>query len=102
VKNSTTPAFQNPDADPYAHHDIDRCRHAGPYCPGCGKQAGEIPSVVQFAEEDSTAPETWVRHEEGTYNPTNEHFLCDACFLAEESRRGGRLVGPHGQQWVCP
>lgn len=37
----------------------------------------------------------YVRFEEGTYNPTNGHFLCDHCYVAE-----GMPSSPSG--WRCP
>lgn len=73
-----------------------------PHCPGCKKDASEISSVCQFAREEQVTPEEWVRQEEGTYNRENGHFLCDSCFITEESRLGRRLVGTNGRPWVCP
>lgn len=89
--------------DPNAlRHDIT-CNHSTPVCALCHKQAHEIPDVVMAAEAEGMTPETWVRTQEGTYNPANEHFLCTEDFIAEEERRGGvRLAGPDGQRWVCP
>lgn len=76
--------------------------HAAPYDPVCQKQASEIPSVVAYARENRMSPDGFVRQEDGTYNPDNEHFLCDTCFISEEIRNGARLVGSNGQRWVCP
>lgn len=82
---------------------IDSIRLPVPYCPGCERYASEVEGVAQFAaEEGYDSPETYIQAEEGTYNTRNGHFLCDACFLAEENRRGCRLVGPGGGRWVCP
>lgn len=80
----------------------DTCNHAAPYCPGCKKQAHEIPSVKDFAADFELTPEQFIRHEEGTYNPVNEHFLCEDCFIRIEDVAGGRLVGPQGRRWICP
>lgn len=80
----------------------DICNHVAPYCPGCKKQAPEIASVQQFATEFGMSPEEFVRVEEGTYNPGNEHFLCDDCFIRIEIAAGRRLAGPNDTRWVCP
>lgn len=82
--------------------DTGICNHSKPYCPGCKRDCLEIPEVISFAKEEETSPEQWVRSEEGTYNPTNEHFLCDTCFIAKEQSTGKRLVGTDGTRWVCP
>lgn len=37
----------------------------------------------------------YVRAEEGTYNPTNGHFLCDRCYI-----EAGMPSAPGG--WRCP
>lgn len=78
------------------------CNHSKPYCPDCKRSCVDIPEVLFFANEEGISPESWIRSEEGTYNPTNEHFLCDTCFIAREQSTGQRLVGPGGTRWVCP
>jgi hypothetical protein len=78
------------------------CNHAVPYCPGCQRQAYAIESIQHFALLNETTAEEFVRQEEGTYNPSNEHFLCDDCFIRIETASGGRLVGPNDTRWVCP
>lgn len=92
----------DPRCNPHTGADGSPCEHTTPYCPGCRKQAADITSVARSARDICTTPEMFVRHEEGTYNPDNEHFLCDGCFLVEEAHRGHRLVGPNGTRWVCP
>ncbi len=97
----TIPHYQNPDADPNAPHDDTLCQHVGPYCPGCRQEASNIASVTAYARMEGESPKEWVRKNEGTYNPNNDHFLCDKCFISEEDRRGVRLAAPLGK-WVCP
>lgn len=80
----------------------DTCPHATPFCPACQRQAHEIPDVKMFAKENGLTPEEFVRQEEGTYNPSSEHFLCDRCFIVVESAHGYRLTGPNDTRWVCP
>lgn len=76
--------------------------HEGPYDPLCKRPAEDIPSVVAFAKDNGLTPAEFVRQEKGTYNPQTRHFLCDECFIAEENRRGARLVGANGTPWRCP
>lgn len=77
--------------------------HTTPYDPSCKREAKDIPSVVQFAQENAMTPEEFIKAEEGTYNPVTGHFLCDPCFLVEESMHAGlRLTGPDNTRWVCP
>ena len=78
------------------------CNHSNPYCPACKRSCQEIPEVLFFAAEEKTSPDQWIRAEESTYNPVNDHFLCDGCFIAIEQSTGNRLIGPDGSQWTCP
>lgn len=66
-----------------------------PHCTGCDRDASEIPDVVAYAEAIETTPNEFVRYEEGTYNPLNGHFLCDACYIA-----AGMPTAPGG--WKAP
>lgn len=91
-----------PGSDVRVFGSLGICNHPRPYCPDCKRSCREIPEVVFFAKEEETTPEQWVKSEEETYNPTNEHFLCDTCFIAREESSGRRLVGPGGTRWVCP
>lgn len=61
-------------------------------CIGCG---GGPELYAQFAEEAGVTAEEYVRNEEGTYNPTNGHFLCDPCYVA-----AGMPSAPGG--WKAP
>lgn len=77
-----------------------------PYCPGCQRFASEMSELDPFINGDgegdvmrpATAEERedYIRTpEEGTYNTTNGHFLCDTCYL-----NAGMPTGPNG--WTCP
>jgi hypothetical protein len=54
-------------------------------------------------ESDTMRPATaeeredYIREEEGTYNATNGHFLCDTCYL-----NAGMPSLPYPESWKCP
>lgn len=63
--------------------------------PRCKRWADEIPEVRAFAAENNMTPDGYVKLEEGTYNRSNGHFLCDECYIAA----GMPVAIP---RWVCP
>ena len=67
-----------------------------PICAGCGKTPDELPEYKIHQEEypNATMAEI-VRREEGTYNSSNGHFLCDECYI-----KAGMPSGPVG--WIAP
>ena len=66
-----------------------------PVCIGCKKYPRDLEEYVEAAEEEKITPDAYVRHNEGTYNPINGHFLCTDCYID-----AGMPSGPHG--WVAP
>ena len=50
-------------------------------CIGCHKLPEQIPGCVQEASIENLTPDEWVRKEDGTYNRTNGHFYCTACYV---------------------
>ena len=66
-----------------------------PLCVGCNKRPSEIEEYVESAEVEDMTPDDYVRGEEGTYNPSNGHFLCTDCYV-----RAGMPSSPYG--WVAP
>lgn len=73
-----------------------------PICIGCGRRPWQIGEYVEAVSEDGFVPANvisltakYVRHEEGTYNKSNGHFLCTACYID-----AGMPTSPGG--WVCP
>lgn len=68
-----------------------------PMCTGCNKPANEIDEYKFGAEENDMTVEDFVREEEGTYNPTNGHFLCTDCYI-----KAGMPSLPYPQTWVAP
>jgi hypothetical protein len=77
-----------------------------PFDPNCGQYARDMVYLDTFIFEsqqdfEANGPATpemrvnYVRREEGTFNPANGHFLCDACYIAagQPSSRNG---------WTCP
>lgn len=78
-----------------------------PYDPMCKRTAGEIEAydamIYTSQEEKDATPEddrelnraVYVINEEGTFNPSNGHFLCDECYI-----KAGMPSSPTG--WVCP
>lgn len=68
-----------------------------PYDPRCGRYAEQIPAVRAEAAALNLTPEEWVLREEGTYNPDNGHFSCDACYIEM-----GMPSKPFPERWVTP
>jgi hypothetical protein len=66
-----------------------------PVCSGCGKKPDELVEYIEAASEAGMTPEAYVRAEEGTYNPSNGHFLCTPCYCD-----AGMPSSPTG--WVAP
>ncbi len=66
-----------------------------PFCIGCNKKASELEEYVEIAKEEGMTPADYVREEEGTYNPSNGHFLCTPCYV-----KAGMPSDPRG--WVAP
>lgn len=64
-------------------------------CTGCNKTPSEIPSIVMFAEMEEITPDEFVRENEGTFNESNGHFLCDEDYI-----KAGMPSSPNG--WVAP
>ena len=72
-----------------------------PICVGCAKRPPEIEgyriATMMHPDDEPTDEEItqYVIAEEGTYNPTNGHFLCDPCYI-----RNGQPSSSRG--WRCP
>ena len=66
-------------------------------CTGCNKTASEIEEYIEAAKEEDMTPDAYVREEEGTYNPTNGHFLCTSCYI-----NAGMPSLPHPKSWKAP
>jgi len=77
-----------------------------PICNGCGKTPEELEEYISAAsevyEDDDgqeikpyKSPTDFVVREEGTYNPTNGHFLCTPCYI-----KAGSPASEQG--WVAP
>lgn len=72
-----------------------------PICVGCAKRPPELDAYRWAAMTDEDHKPTdeevtaYVIAEEGTYNQTNGHFLCDPCYI-----RNGQPSSDRG--WVCP
>jgi hypothetical protein len=66
-----------------------------PYDPMCGRYAKDMPELDNWLESDQTRA-TFVIENEGTYNTSNGHFLCDSCYV-----KAGFPTSP-GYGWVCP
>lgn len=66
-----------------------------PRCMGCYKRPSDIDEYVAEAAAEEMSPDDFVRHEEGTYNRSNGHFLCTKCYIEAGSPSSSR-------GWVCP
>jgi len=50
-------------------------------CTGCNKKPNEIDEYIEAAEDLGMTENEYVLQEEGTYNPSNGHFLCTNCYI---------------------
>lgn len=71
-----------------------------PICTLCLKRPDELAEYVEAASPEHWGgegihPDAYVRAEEGTYNPSNGHFLCTECYM-----KRGMPTAPGG--WVAP
>lgn len=64
-----------------------------PICFNCNRTPEQC-GYWQFCEDGET-PDEYVRSNEGTYNPNNGHFACDACYI-----KIGMPSSPRG--WIAP
>ena len=53
-----------------------------PLCVGCLKTPAGLDEYIDMAKLEKMTPDDYVRKEEGTYNPSNGHFLCTPCYVA--------------------
>jgi hypothetical protein len=66
-----------------------------PLCTGCNKHPAQIDEYVDAAEAEAMTPDEYVTKEEGTFNYSNGHFHCTACYIA-----AGSPSAPGG--WQAP
>lgn len=66
-----------------------------PVCIGCGRHPEEIEEYVEAAKQCDLTPDEYVMKEEGTYNPSNGHFLCTVDYV-----KAGMPSSPRG--WHAP
>ena len=53
-------------------------------CAGCRKRPDELPDVLDRVDRDDpmmATPTLVVEHDEGTYEPRFNRFLCDYCYI---------------------
>lgn len=65
-----------------------------PYDPSCKTYAKDMNHLDAYLNPGQSR-EDYVKNEEGTYNRSNGHFLCDDCYI-----KIGCPSSPTG--WVCP
>jgi hypothetical protein len=92
------------DPEPTPHlteAEHERIADGEPYCFRCGRPASsfheyQVMSADGFGNEDAA---TYVREDEGTYNPATNRFACDECYIAI-----GMPVGEPGNDygWKAP
>jgi hypothetical protein len=68
-----------------------------PICTGCNKTPDKIQEYIECAEDEEMTPDDYVRSEEGTYNPSNGHFLCTDCYI-----EAGMPSKPYPDKWIAP
>lgn len=69
-----------------------------PFCTGCKKYADQLEEYIEGAKESEQTITEFVIENEGTYNPSNGHFLCTPCYID-----AGMPSNPHPQpNWTAP
>ena len=53
-----------------------------PVCFRCGCTPNQLPEYIEASADADLAPDTYVRTEEGTYNPVTNTFACTPCYCA--------------------
>lgn len=66
-----------------------------PICVGCDKRPDELDEYSPDSTGEDMTPDEYVKFGEGTYNPSNGHFLCTSCYI-----KAGQPSSPRG--WVAP
>ena len=69
-----------------------------PFCIGCQKfpeNIAEYRRGNRWEEDEYASSSDYVKENEGTYNPTNGHFLCTPCYV-----KAGMPSSDGG--WVAP
>lgn len=66
-----------------------------PICQGCKQLPKDIEEYFEAAIDADMEVNEYVRQEEGTYNPSNGHFLCTDCYI-----KAGMPSSNEG--WICP
>lgn len=51
-----------------------------PICIGCHKPPAEIREFIMLGAEENLTPAEYVQQNEATFNHTNGHFACTACY----------------------
>lgn len=67
-----------------------------PLCTGCNRHPAQIEEYLSHAAAEGMTPDEFVTREEGTFNFSNGHFLCTACYIA-----AGSPTAKHGR-WEAP
>lgn len=47
----------------------------------CAKYPSELSVYTELAEEENMDVDEWVKQNEGTFNPENNRFACDVCYI---------------------
>lgn len=53
----------------------------GPHCVGCKKRPDELLEYTDLTSDGSYASASAAVRDDGTFNPTNGHFWCMACYI---------------------
>lgn len=68
-----------------------------PTCYRCGRTPEQIGEYRAMAEGTGLSATAWMVAEEGTYNPSTDHFACTRCYI-----QAGQPVRDDGKRWVAP
>ena len=65
-------------------------------CAGCVRPPGEIPGIVEAAEDEGLSPNDYVLEVEGTLDEASGLFLCDRCYI-----KAGQPSWPFPRRWTA-
>jgi hypothetical protein len=66
-----------------------------PLCAGCRKKPSELAEYIDDAAAAGMTPDEYCRENDGTYNPSTNHYSCTDCYI-----KAGMPTSPKG--WIAP
>lgn len=77
--------------------DLRKVRESEPTCGACRRKPSQIAEYIDAAGQEEMSETMYVVHNEGTFNPKTNRFLC-----TEDYVRAGMPTNDDGTPWQCP